>query len=112
MTTTTYDPSKKHPTMDEATIDEYCAILPYWVNNTPDGVDLVESLTTQYGFGTMLAMKGGIVSSTGTYSYPKDPDLYPLLRIDRVHETVFIYHYGIVSILYKDGRPSYTTRMD
>lgn len=96
----------------EGTINDILGILPLWVSEIPEDEDLKNGLEEAYGMGSLYSMTGGLVEEEGTYIYPSDPELKPLVRCDRVNETYYQYHYGIISIVYKDGRDTFVTRMD
>jgi len=112
MTTITYDPNNKHSHIDEATIDELVGILQYWVVATLEDSDLIKGLEDKYGFGKLYHMNGGVVDEDGAYSYPEDPTLHPIMKLERTNETAYIYYHAIVSIVYKDGRKPFISRMD
>ncbi len=99
--------------LDPITLENLVGFIPTWLQNIDEEEDLVDGLTGAYGFGELYRMEGTIMDN-GTYksSYKGDPDLYPIVQINRKHEIVYIYSYGIVSIVYKDDRSAFITRMD
>jgi len=97
----------------EGRLVELLGIIPHFLNNIPETSDVKEGLTSEYGMGNLYEMVGHTIHmSTMVMSYPNDSDLYPLVKYDRLMEVILQYNYGIVAILPKDGRPSFTTRMD
>lgn len=86
-------------------------LLPGWVMNE-EFMDkpLKEALDKQYGFG-LYESSGQTITADGVYQYPEDPDLYPLIKIQRKDETFYQYQYAMVAIVQKDGS-TFVTRMD
>lgn len=91
---------------------EMLGMIPHWILTIEEGADVKEKLAELYGFGELCFMFGGEVGADGGYSYPEDPDLPPLAKWDREQETIYQYSYGIVAIVYKDGRDTFVVRMD
>jgi len=88
---------------------EACGLPLHWVIAW-DGVgSLKEYLKGCYGM-PMLAMTGGSIAENGTYSYPEDPDLQPLVKVEMESCTYYQYHYGIVAIVTSEG--TFVCRMD
>ena len=90
---------------------EMCGVLVNWACLAVRSENMKQSLEDSYGFGTLLEMTGGTVTDNGTYQYPEDPDLYPLVTVyvnmvPRVH----IYEYAIVALV--QGQDTFVTRMD
>ena len=105
------DPHNKYEHLSVEDLRMSLGSLPSWVMNpTFFEFPLKEALDKQYGFG-LFETKGGKVSKDGIFSYPEDPDLYPIAEIIRGDETFYQYQYGIVAIIQKDGS-SFVTRMD
>jgi len=110
--TETIDPLNKFNHMSLNEIKETLGMLPFWVVN-PNHFDLSlkEALTLQYGFGGLYQSTGQTITKDGVYQYPEDPDLYPLIKIERGESTFYQYQYGLIAIVQKDGS-SFCTRMD
>jgi len=91
---------------------EACGFIPEWVINDRDHDDLniKDMLETHYPYG-MFEMDKSVVDPDGTYHYPQDPDMFPLIKMKRGEETLYQYQHGIVAIVQKDGS-SFVTRMD
>lgn len=104
------NPTERLSVSELANID--LGILPYWVARVADGDNLIKGLEEQYGFGSLYSMEGGHITIDGVYKYPEDPDLYPVALIERRDEIVYFYKYGIIAIVYNDGRKTFVTRMD
>ena len=104
--------TENHPTATPFELQELCGALLPWVYDAEEEVDLIEVLSNSYGFGRLMELRGGELSETGAYNFPGDPELLPICSIDRKHEMVYIYHYGIVGIMYKDDRKPFITRLD
>jgi hypothetical protein len=104
------DPMGKYDHMDETTFHNVIGWIPGWVFNAEFyDAPVKDALTEQYGFGELNSMNGKL-DEDGVYTYPEDPDLYPLIKMTRGDETVFQYPYGIVAIRNADG--DFITRMD
>lgn len=91
---------------------EVLGIPPHWALN-PEffHLPLKEALEIQYGFGSLIEIEGGSVTADGTYLYPGDPPLKPLIEIGRGDETYYQYDYAIIAIVQKSGE-TFVTRMD
>jgi len=105
------DPTDSYD-VDGYMLEELLGMLPYWVKETPEDEGLRESLEAKYGMGALFDMKGGVVKEDGTYCYPEDPNLAPYCKCERRNETYFQYDYGIIAIVYKDGRETFVSRLD
>lgn len=88
---------------------EACGLPLFWAVNWPEIDTLEQHLACCYGF-PMLKMSGGSVATDGTYSYPEDPDLKPLAKVEFEEVTFYQYNYGIVAIV--TGESTFITRMD
>jgi len=98
---------------ERAYIRTTCGLLLPWVEAIPEDEDLIEGLTELYGGGKLAPIQGGNINEeTGEYAYPCDPILSPVCKVEREQETVYIYTYGILSIVYNDNRPPFITRLD
>ena len=75
---------------------------------TPRSV--MDAMGDVYGF-YLGDMEGGTVDSEGVYSYPEDPDLYPLIEWT-LGGTVKVYMYNYAIIVVTDGKETIVTRMD
>lgn len=107
----TIDPLNKFNDYDLNSIYDMLGTLPYWAIN-PKYLDkpLKEALDNQYGFG-LYESTGQTITEDGIYKYPKDPDSYPLIKIERKDETFYQYLHAIISIVQKDGS-NFSSRMD
>lgn len=107
----TVDPLFKFTDYTEEEILTSLGFLPEWVINSEYfDKPLVKALDEQYGYG-LYESSSGSVTEDGIFQYPNDPDMYPLIKIQRGDETFYQYLYGMVSIVQKDGS-SYITRLD
>lgn len=107
-----FDPLKKHGNLSKEYIMEMMGMIPTFIHTAVSDPDssLADGMMEAYGFGGP-PMKGSTVSPEGVYSYPEDPDLFPLAVITTERGQVFIYHYGIVTIREPD-KDDITYRMD
>lgn len=92
-----------------------CGLIPHWVvswNKEPEAGPkaLFDFLDITYGFG--MHKMGGTLDADGTYRYPQDPPLYPLISMETRDGTLYQYDYGIVAIPMGDQGGHFITRMD
>ena len=107
----TVDPLNKFYKHTQNEIMELCGIIPHFVvAKNYRHYRLKEALESQYGF-PVYEIEEATISPEGVYSYPEDPDMYPLIKMTRDGETFYQYAYGIVAVIGSDGT-SYVTRMD
>ena len=107
----TFDPTKYWSGLSKNEIIRTCWSLPLWAANpfllsTP----LQQAFEAQYPF-PMPPIENGTITSTGIFQYPGDPDLYPLIKLERGPETLYIYKYAIIAIVKADGSP-FCSRMN
>ena len=95
---------------------EALGIVPYFVLSAaedaqePTARAVLDIMAEAYGF-YLGDMEGGTVDAEGVYSYPEDPDLYPLIKWTVGEKVdVFMYPYAIVAV--RDGTNTIITRMD
>jgi len=107
----TIDPLSKYNHLSQEEIFDTLGALPHWAIN-PDYLDvpLKEALDKQYNFG-LYESSGQTITKEGIYQYPEDPDLYPLIKIQRKDEIFYQYRYAIIAIVQKDGS-WFASRMD
>ena len=105
-----------HYRLQGATVDELlgtCGILPHWaVTASPEGDNFKEAMIKNYSF-YFGPMEGGTLHPDGSYEYPGDPVLYPILSFEHpdINDKLFIYEYGMVGAYANDGT-TWMTRMD
>lgn len=103
-----------NPTGNDTTQKEFIqsllGMIPFWLDNSEEETAF-NALKSQYLYGFMSESKDTEIEEDGTYLYPGDPPIYPIVKITRGKETVYIYHYGLVAIVQPNG-DSYATRMD
>jgi hypothetical protein len=93
-----------------------CGLLPYFVQEAAlsgplDATDTMEVLKECYGFPA-AEMSGGKVTKDGTYQYPDEPDMAPMVsfKIDATDTEVLVYQLAIVAV--RDSETTLITRMD
>ena len=94
-------------------LKEMLGILPYWVreyNLLGEGMDIVNFMTERYGFGSLHQFKGD-VQEDGTYSYPEDPDLPYIGKMNTHNGYVYFYQYAMLALPLPNGE-YFVTRMD
>ena len=105
--------TKAFPDANLGMLQEMLGILPYWVreyNLLGEGMDIVEFMTERYGFGSLYQFKGD-VQSDGTYSYPEDPDLPYVGKMNTPDGNVYFYEYAMLALPLPSGE-YFVTRMD
>jgi hypothetical protein len=109
----TIDPNDKHTHLPAEAIIGSLGVLPIWALGKGYDEDWAGCFERQYDFwvGRTDSQKTHIADD-GTYQYPEDPDLDPLLHIRGVNEEVYFYQYALVAIrnLHTDG--VFVTRLD
>ena len=107
-----FDPLNKLPDTPDEVISEACGILPLWLVNAPDDEKMLDTFKREYQF-PFSESTGGKLDTDGTYLYPEDPPLYPLLMVYKpsTKETYYQYSYAWVAIEQEDGS-TYFTRLD
>lgn len=102
------DPLGEYGDLKPEDLAESCGYIPFFLH-AQDERDAKTQMVERYGFGSFPS-SGGTVDSRGVYSYPEDPDLYPVMETSLRGEIVRIYPYAFVSITNDKG--TYMTRMD
>lgn len=98
-------------TLNSSPFPEELGFLPMWaMNPTFRDLSLRDALEQQYGL-PLYEISGGTLDKDGTYRYPGDPPLAPLIRIDRGDEVFYQYPHAIVVIVDAQGG-IFATRMD
>lgn len=110
-----YDPLnklKKTPGIKEELFESNVAIFGWCTNSVLHEGHFMDLLDLYYPFG-IHESKGSKVDRDGIRSYPDDPDQYPLFTINIFPkgEKVFIYNYGVISIV-SIHHKTFTTRVD
>ena len=91
-------------------IIETIGVLPFWLSEgLEEGETAEHALLSRYEYANG-AMTGGTIDKEGVYTYPSDPDLYPLAKVVTETGTIYFYEYAMVSIVTDDKTTTY--RMD
>ena len=113
----TIDPLDKFENIDNHKLFEACGLIPLFAADAyMDKHDTAEAvykaMTASYGFGEYRFEGEGSVTGGGTYQYPEDPDLHPLVLLQSPENPVevFIYQHAILAI--RDGDTTIIGRMD
>jgi len=105
------DPLNYYGLVPAIRLVDACGLIPGWVGNEAfSDQDMKTALDKQYGYG-LHEMTGSTITEEGVHSYPEDPDMYPLIKMERKDETLFMYESAIVAIRQADGT-MFVTRMD
>lgn len=109
------DPTGHHVALGAKRIPmiEACGIVTTWVLDSPDLMEpLKQVLEAAYGFGPLWESKKASVTGEGVMQYPGDPDMYPLIRMERQDEVFYMYESAMIAIVNKDSGESFVSRMD
>ena len=109
------DPTGHHVALGAKRIPmiEACGLVPPWIIESPDYVEPLKPLLEEaYGFGPLYESEESTVNAKGVMSYPGDPDMYPLIRMERQDEVFYMYEYAMVAIVNKTTGESFVSRMD
>lgn len=89
---------------DRQALLDACGFIPVWVQEWLDDEDVDEEdlstyLAQRYGHPCFEYPMEGTVQEDGRYTYPSDPDLYPLMSVYVGEERLlYMYQYGIVAV--------------
>jgi len=104
------DPLGKFPEVPMMNILNACGFIPEWLINEPVAEPIMDMLNRVYPYGIPM-MSGGTIEKDGVHKYPNDPDLYPLIKVERGDDVIYQYEHAIVAIVFESGA-YYITRMD
>ncbi len=96
---------------------EYLGILPeFFIHATQEGESLLQitqAMNEIYGYGGFEYAFSGVVSDSGTYQVPEDPDLEPYATISYLDRfTLYCYPYAITAIRDNDTGETKIGRFD
>lgn len=101
----TLDPKGKHVEYSEDHIKSMLGLIPNFILQAQRDMEIeqysfAEAMEKQYGWPAGK-MEGTVVD--GVYSYPSDPDLYPLAEYNCGEGiTLYQYEYGIIAYVEPD----------
>lgn len=110
------DPLDKFKDLPPEHLYECCGLLTS-IFCTSEGETFKERGENGYQFGTNWSKCGepgnASITKDGVYSYPEDPDLYPIAEFTKNDDNVWIYQYGMVVVPDPDRKGMFLTcRMD
>lgn len=110
------DPNSAFTRAPQGRLVEACGIIPdFFIHAIREGADgtareALKAMNDVYGF-PVSPMPGGEVDQYGTYRFPEDPPLEPLMKLEAPGGvTLYIYQYAIVALV--DPEETIVTRMD
>lgn len=106
----TLDPTNRFQDAEGWRIREAVGILLDWIDRT-DPRPAREQYEEKYAFGVHPSL-GGKIDPDGTFHFPEDPPQFPLIKLERDHETVYFYLHSFVSIVNRETGEHFRTRMD
>lgn len=105
-----------------AQLEEWCGFIPWWIrefnilstSSLIENGSLVDWLEERYGFGDLRYrhMESASISEDGTHSYPEDPDMPYIARIETKLGNAYVYPYGFVAIPQGKNNKHLVVRMD
>lgn len=97
--TVAFDIHNKHPHLSTDDLHELVGMIPTFILDAleHEAMPLHEAMNAAYQFASP-EMTGGTVHEDGRYSYPDDPDLYPIATFGTARGVVHVYLYGITAI--------------
>ena len=99
----------------ERITEQWNAVLK-WIDDIEEDKDLICQLAVKYfdACGAQILEIKGTSCDHDTYimSDNYDPDLNPSIIIHRKNETIILYPYSLVTIIYNSKREDYTFRID
>jgi hypothetical protein len=107
------DPLHKYPHLDPDDMMESLGVLPIWARDKRPQESYEDCFKRCYDF--WIGDIGGEteIAEDGTYSYPDDPDMFPVMRMWDEKEEVFFYPHALVAIRTIGSEyPAFVTRMD
>lgn len=111
------DPHNKYSLTLDQTIEACGFLLPWaldWFHEASP-LPLSEYLQQAYGFPSPHH-KGATIDSIGTFLYPDDPPLSPIIKLTFEREdtlsTLYIYPYALIAIQDAPTTSFFITRMD
>lgn len=85
-------------------------LLPQFLAESDPADDAREAFDKAYGFGLYEMTGGNVDKNSGIFTYPEDPDMYPIAECIRGDEIIYFYESAIVAIVSKTS--TFVTRMD
>ena len=106
------DPNEHYPNVEPRRLMAICGyLLPWALDENLDEYPIKVAYEKMYPFG-MFPMNGGSIDKdTGVFSYPGDDDMYPVVKVMRGPETIYIYEHAIIC-WYNAQDELFVTRMD
>lgn len=103
--TITIDPVASFTSIPAVDIIEYVSPIVDMLSG--DG-GLKEGIENNYYFFSRWQEGGFEVDEDGTYRFPEDRPLKPMVMVEGEDEILYIYEYAIVVVVDKDGNKAYT----
>ena len=106
--TLTLDPCQRYPNLAGESAIAILGVLFSWSLRDEDD-DLQTVFDRYYQFSS--GWNEATLNKQSAFTYPSDPDLYPIATVIRGEETCHFYPYSLVAIVQPDGTALYQ-RMD
>ena len=92
----TYDPNNKYSHLSPQYFHERFQFLASWIAHKPKEQNILECIKENYPYFHAWDSNEAKIDSLGKYSYPGDPDLWPMmLAKDNNEYTLLVYEYDI-----------------
>lgn len=105
------DPLGKFSSVPPQRLLEATGLLPMFLMQGLDkGEDAQTALTSRYQF-YMGPLEGGRILPNGSFQYPGDPVLHPIVSCHLPDESIYFYQHAIVGVVKTTGE-QWLARMD
>lgn len=106
------DPLDYYDDVGPQTLLEAAGVLSHWAMQAiVEGTGIYDTMVKEYQFGGEDWLNPEGTFSNDVFSYPGDPDQYPIVRFEHKDEKVLIFRNAIVAQISKNGSFR-MTRMD
>ena len=108
-----YDPFDKFKEQEPRLLIYLCNVILQWAHiSVESDVSMKEVISEHYGYGLHPFGEEGSVDKDGVYTYPGDPDLYPISIISTPKEIIFCYMHEIIAIRNRESNEELVLRVD
>ncbi len=104
----TIDPHNYFKDVSSERLVQACGILPHFIH---DRKDVVETALKRYRF-PVNPFSGYEIYDNGTYQYPGDPALHPLMTCVAGGKEIFIYEHSWIAFRDLETKETIMYRMD
>lgn len=112
------DPTESFTGVPTVNLINACGLIPAWIQEAAvieeqyQPESLWDFVAECYGFPMTEMPEGSTVDADGTYRYPGDPALAPLIKWATDKEFIFMYQYAIMAFVSRETGKIRVTRVD